>query len=70
VGHLGKSGWNGYIGGQEPAMTKPFDWDAVDRAMRESPQVAKSGTPEQKAGMFKPSRPQPPAGAKAKRSAA
>ena len=51
-------------------MNKPLDEDAITRAMLASADLAKNGTPEQKAGMFKPSRPQPPAGAKAKRSAA
>ncbi len=35
-------------------MTKPLDSDAIARAMREAARIAKHGSPEQQAGMFKP----------------
>jgi hypothetical protein len=35
-------------------MTKPLTSDAIARAMREAAWIAKHGSPEQCAGMFKP----------------
>lgn len=34
-------------------MTKLLDSDAIARAMREAARIAKHGSPEQRAGMFK-----------------
>jgi len=35
-------------------MSKPLDDAAIARAMREAARIAASGTPEQRAGMFRP----------------
>ncbi|WP_165188211.1 hypothetical protein [Caulobacter soli] len=35
-------------------MTKPLDSDAIARAMHEAARIAKHGSPEQRAGRFKP----------------
>jgi hypothetical protein len=35
-------------------MNKPLNEAAITRAVRASVKLAKNGTPEQKAGMFKP----------------
>jgi hypothetical protein len=35
-------------------MNKPLDIKALERAMRESPNIAKHGTPDQRAGRFAP----------------
>jgi hypothetical protein len=39
-------------------MNKPLDEEAITRAARESAKLATNGTPEQRAGMFRP-RPTP-----------
>jgi len=35
-------------------MNKPLDMKALERAMRESPKIAKHGTLDQRAGRFAP----------------
>lgn len=50
-------------------MTKPLDKDVIARSMRESADIAKNGTPEQKAGMFRPQQTKlPPAKASKRRA--
>lgn len=49
-------------------MTKVLDDEAVARAMHNSVKLAQHGTPEQKAGMFRPNLPPKPAPAKRKAS--
>jgi hypothetical protein len=42
-------------------MSKSLSWTAIEKAMKASPNLAKTGTSEQRAGMFKPSPPAKPA---------
>lgn len=38
----------------ERDVTKPLDRDLIARAMKRAAQIAAHGTPEQRAGMFRP----------------
>lgn len=38
----------------ERDLTKPLDRDLIARAMKRAAQIAANGTPEQRAGMFRP----------------
>jgi hypothetical protein len=50
-------------------MNKPLDEDAITRAMLASANLASSGTPEQRAGMFRPAPDAKAAPPKARRKA-